>query len=79
MDSDSCSRPAGATADRFMPLRIACQMDPIEHIDIAGDSTFALLLEAQRRGHEIFYYTPPGLTLEGSRLLAKGFTLAVAD
>jgi len=42
-----------------MPLNVACQMDPIDRIDIGGDSTFALLLEAQRRGHSIFYYTPP--------------------
>ena len=34
-----------------MALKVAFQMDPIERIDIKGDSTFALLLEAQRRGH----------------------------
>ncbi len=50
-----------------MTLRVACQMDPIERIDIRGDSTFAILLEAERRGHEIFYYTPPNLALEGDR------------
>ena len=62
-----------------MSLRIACQMDPIEQIDIAGDSTFALLLEAQRRGHDLFYYTPKELALHGSRLLAHGASLAVED
>ena len=62
-----------------MPLRVACQMDPIDRIDISGDSTFALLLEAQRRGHEMFYYTPPNLALYGGRLLARGHTLTVAD
>ena len=62
-----------------MPLRVACQMDPIERIDIRGDSTFAILLEAQRRGHEIFYYTPPNLALEDGQLLARGHTLRVAD
>ncbi len=62
-----------------MPLRIACQMDPIERIDIRGDSTFAILLEAQRRGHEIFYYTPPNLALEGDKLLARGHNLSVVD
>ena len=46
-----------------MPLRVAVQMDPIERIDIRGDSTFAILLEAQRRGHDIFYYTPQNLAL----------------
>ena len=62
-----------------MPLRIACQMDPIERIDIRGDSTFAILLEAQARGHDVFYYTPPGLALHGHRLLARGASLAVLD
>ena len=61
------------------PLKIACQMDPIERIDIGGDSTFALLLEAQRRGHELFYYTPPDLALIGDRLIARGSTLKVQD
>jgi glutathione synthase len=54
-------------------------MDPIERIDIRGDSTFAILLEAQRRGHEIFYYTPPNLALHGDKLLARGHTLSVQD
>jgi glutathione synthase len=62
-----------------MPLRVACQMDPIERIDIRGDSTFALLLEAQRRGHKLFYYTPPNLALHGNKLLARGETLKVED
>ena len=62
-----------------MPLKIACQMDPIDRIDISGDSTFALLLEAQQRGHEMFYYTPPNLALYGGRLRARGHTLTVAD
>jgi glutathione synthase len=62
-----------------MRLSIACQMDPIERIDIRGDSTFAILLEAQRRGHDIFYYTPPNLALRGDKLLARGHTLSVQD
>jgi glutathione synthase len=62
-----------------MPLRIACQMDPIERIDIRGDSTFAILLEAQKRGHELFYYTPPNLSLHGDKLLARGHSLSVND
>jgi glutathione synthase len=62
------------------PLTIACQMDPIERIDIRGDSTFALLLEAQRRGHRLFYYTPPDLALlAGGQLMARGSTLTVED
>jgi glutathione synthase len=62
-----------------MALNVACQMDPIERIDIRGDSTFALLLEAQRRGHTLFYYTPPNLALLGGRLLARGSSLTVED
>ena len=38
------------------PLRVAVQMDPMESINIAGDSSFALMLSAQDRGHEIFHY-----------------------
>ena len=62
-----------------MRLRVACQMDPIERIDIRGDSTFALLLEAQRRGHDLYYYTPPQLALDRGRLIARGSSLAVED
>ncbi len=62
-----------------MTLRVACQMDTIEHIEIAGDSTFALLLEAQKRGHDLFYYTPDKLALHGDRLVATGASIAVAD
>ena len=54
-------------------------MDPIDRIDIVGDSTFALLLEAQQRGHDIFYYTPADLSLHGDRLLARGQSLKVED
>ena len=62
-----------------MALDVAFQMDPIDRIDIRGDSTFALLLEAQQRGHRIFYYTPMDLAMRGGRLIAKGHELEVAD
>ena len=62
-----------------MPLRVACQMDPIDRIDIRGDSTFALLLEAQQRGHELLYYTPQDLALSGARLIARGANMSVVD
>src|SRR5262245_19212497 len=62
-----------------MALKIACQMDPIDRIDIRGDSTFALLLEAERRGHELSYYTPPNLALDEARLIARGSSLSVID
>jgi len=45
-----------------MSLSVAIQMDPIEKIDINGDSTFALALEAQNRGHSLFYYGPRELS-----------------
>ncbi len=60
-------------------LHVACQMDPIDRIDIHGDSTFALLLEAQSRGHNLFYYVPQSLTLDGNKLRARGETLSVKD
>ncbi len=60
-------------------MRVACQMDPVDRIDISGDSTFALLLEAQARGHELFYYMPQNLALDGATLKARGETLAVKD
>jgi glutathione synthase len=60
-------------------LKVACQMDPVERIDIRGDSTFALLLEAQRRGHCLFYYMPSDLALIGSALRARGSTITVKD
>jgi glutathione synthase len=62
-----------------MALKIACQMDPIDRIDIRGDSTFAKLLEAQKRGHELFYYTPQNIALDGDKLIARGETLTVED
>lgn len=62
-----------------MALKVAFQMDPIDRIDIKADSTFALLLEAQSRGHEIFYYTPQDLALKNDELMAHGHTLKVED
>ena len=52
-------------------------MDPIESIDIQWDSTFALLLEAQNRGHCLFYYQPGELALENNTLYASACTLQV--
>ena len=47
-----------------MSLHVAIQMDPIASIDIRGDTTFALGLEAQRRGHDLFIYHPADLTMD---------------
>lgn len=62
-----------------MGLNVAVQMDPIERIKIAGDSTFALLLEAQKRGHKLSYYTPDRLAQLGGRVFASVQALKVQD
>jgi glutathione synthase len=62
-----------------MALRVAFQMDPIEAINITGDSTFALMLEAQRRGHALHYYTPPDLSMRDGRAMAHARRVEVAD
>ncbi|MBM3564955.1 MAG: glutathione synthase [Alphaproteobacteria bacterium] len=60
-----------------MPLRIAIQMDPIESINIDADSTFALALEAERRGHALFHYLPQQLSFEDGRVAARARPLKV--
>src|ERR1044071_8943617 len=60
-----------------MGLAVAIQMDPIDTINIDADSTFALALEGQRRGHALFHYLPQALTLRDGRLYARGRKLAV--
>lgn len=62
-----------------MALNVAVQMDPIEKIKIAGDSTFALLLEAQARGHKLFYYTPDRLSMLDGNVVASALPLQVRD
>jgi glutathione synthase len=62
-----------------MKLNVAVQMDPIERINIRGDSTFALLLEAQKRGHGLSYYTPDKLSLNGEELVAPMQIVSVRD
>lgn len=53
-----------------MTLTVAVQMDPLETIHIGGDSTFALMVEAQARGHRLFEYQADALTYEGGQLRA---------
>ena len=61
-----------------MSLRIAVQMDPIENINIAGDSSFALMLAAQERGYSVFEYHVESLTLDANdRLFAECFPVTV--
>jgi glutathione synthase len=54
-----------------MARTVAIQMDPIEKIDIGGDSTFALALEAQSRGHSLLYYGPRDLTFREGKVTAR--------
>ena len=62
-----------------MPLSVAVQMDHIASISIAGDSTFAMLLEAQARGHRLFHYTPDRLVMRDGRIFAAVEPLTVRD
>jgi glutathione synthase len=62
-----------------MPLNVAFQMDHIGRIRIRGDSTFALMLEAQARGHTLFHYTPERLSLRDGRVEARIEPVAVRD
>jgi glutathione synthase len=62
-----------------LALKVAVQMDPIERIKIAGDSTFAMLLEAEKRGHALSYYTPDKLSLSEGKIFASAQSLAVRD
>jgi glutathione synthase len=62
-----------------MSLSVAVQMDPIERITIRGDSTFALMLEAQSRGHRLSYYTPAMLAQHDGRVFATVRPVSVRD
>lgn len=62
-----------------VPLDVVVVMDPIESITIAKDSTFAMLLEAQRRGHRLHYLLPGGLSFQAARAVADVAPLRVRD
>ena len=62
-----------------MSLAVAIQMDPIEAIDIAADSTFALALEARARGHRLYHYLPRRLSLTAQGPVATVCPLDVFD
>ena len=55
-----------------MPLKVAFQMDPIGSVNISADSTFRIALEAQARGHALFYYTPDKLAFVEGLVVARG-------
>jgi len=61
------------------PLNVAIQMDPIEPIDITGDSTFRIMLDAQTRGHKLFYYTPDQLSFREGKVVARGQDVQVRN
>jgi glutathione synthase len=54
-----------------MPLSVAVQMDPLEGLNIAGDSTFAIMLAGQARGHRLFHYLAPDLSYAEGRVRAR--------
>jgi len=60
-----------------MALRIAVQMDPLETININGDSTFAVMLSAQARGHRLFHYGAGDLTYRDGRVTAPAHPVTV--
>ena len=60
-----------------MSLKVALQMDPIGSVNINADSTFRIALEAQARGHRLFYYTPDRLAFVEGRVLARGWWIEV--
>lgn len=60
-----------------MSLRVAVQMDPLEKINISGDSTFAIMLKAQDLGHELYHYTPDALSFADGRLWIMGYPVKV--
>lgn len=60
-----------------MALKVALQMDPIGSVNIDADSTFRIALEAQARGHSLFYYTPDRLAFREGRVLARGWPVEV--
>jgi glutathione synthase len=62
-----------------MTLKVAVQMDHVSTVNIAGDTSFALSLEAQRRGHALFHYTPDRLAMENGRVFARIEPMTVRD
>jgi len=62
-----------------MPLKVAVQMDHVSTVNIAGDTSFALSLEAQRRGHRLFHYTPDRLSMRDGKVFARIEEMQVRD
>ena len=62
-----------------MKLRVAMLMDPIDAIHVEKDSSFAMLIEAQRRGHELLYLTQDALAIRAAEPWARARTMRVRD
>ena len=60
-----------------MSLRVAVQMDPLDAINIEGDSTFAIMLGAQARGHRLWHYAADALSWKDGRLWTMGYPVTV--
>jgi glutathione synthase len=60
-----------------MNLRVAVQMDPLERVNIAGDSTFAIMLKAQELGHELYWYAVEDLSFSEGRLWTMAYRVSV--
>src|SRR6478672_13175791 len=60
-----------------MSLRVSLQMDPLDRINVAGDSTFAIMLKAQELGHELHWYSPDDLSWAEGRLWTMGYPVTV--
>src|SRR5215212_8272202 len=85
MSVDSCSRVPHSRCTGAMPCAPSISMAlwsdalPLRRIRIAGDSTFALLLEAQARGHRVLYYVPDDLSMRDGRVVARVQPIEVRD
>lgn len=62
-----------------MPLNVAFQMDHISRLHIRGDSTFALMLEGQKRGHALYHYTPDRLSMRDGKITARVEPVSVRE
>jgi glutathione synthase len=62
-----------------MSLRVAVQMDPVLGINIETDTTFLMMMEAQNRGHRLWFYTPDKLSMEDGRVFARAQPLVLSN
>ena len=60
-------------------MKIAVQMDPMDAINVAGDSSYAIMMRAQKRGHALYHYDAKALTWQNDRLTATAHPVALCD